>query len=151
MMAVLRDRPCLNSNFLVDLGVGDARAPDAGFAEVIFPVFGVDGGDARDAEPAESHTVSLAGSAGGNRLILRRGVTGALNLVAWWNKARRGRAPQRRSVKVELLGEDQATVVLTWRFRNARPLSLSYSPLNAAEGGVLMETIELAFDSVEIS
>lgn len=74
----------------------------------------------------------------------------ALDLYAWWNKARRGKAPQRRVVKIELLSEDQSTVVLTWRFRNVRPVSLSYSPLRASEGGIVMETMELAFESVEI-
>ena len=39
---------------------------------------------------------------------------------------------------------------MTWRFRNARPVSLAYSPLDALGTGVLMETIELAFDRVEM-
>jgi hypothetical protein len=30
-------------------------------------------------------------------------------------------------------------------------VSLSYSPLRGVEGGVLMETIELAFDDVEMA
>ena len=78
-------------------------------------------------------------------------MTGSLDLYAWWNKARRGKAPQRRSVKVELLGEDQTSVVLTWHFRNARPVSLSYSPLNALEGSIVIETLELAFDRMEMA
>ena len=86
-----------------------------------------------------------------NRLVLRRGATGALDLYEWWNQARRGKAPPRRVVKVKLLAEDHTTVVLTWRFRNVKPLSLAYSPLNALEGSVLMEAIELTFDDVEIS
>jgi hypothetical protein len=53
-------------------------------------------------------------------------------------------------VKVELLGEDQSTVVLTWRFDNVRPVSLSYSPLRAMEGGILMETLILEFNRVEM-
>ena len=73
-----------------------------------------------------------------------------LDLVRWWDQARRGKAPKRRHVKIELLGDDDA-VVMTWRFRNARPCSLAYSPLRASEGVVLMETIELAFDTVEVS
>ena len=86
----------------------------------------------------------------GNRLVLKRGVAGTLDLYAWWDKARRGRAPQRRAVKIELLSDDHATVVLTWRFRNVRPVSLSYSPLRANESGILIETVELAFDSMEM-
>ena len=136
-MAVLRDRPYSNSNFLVDLGDGDVHSVAAGFSEVVFPTFAVDAGE------ADEHTAA-------HRLILKRGAIGALNLYAWWHKARRGKAPQRRTVKVELLGDDRATVVLTWRFRNARPVSLTYSPLHASEGGLLIETLELAFDSVEM-
>ena len=40
---------------------------------------------------------------------------------------------------------------MTWRFRNVRPVRLSYSPLHALDGGVLMETIELAFSDVEMA
>ena len=62
-----------------------------------------------------------------------------------------GKAPARRVVKVKLLAADHATVVMSWRFRNVRPVSLSYSPLQAMDGSVLMETLELAFDAVEMS
>lgn len=135
----LGQRPCTNARFLVDLGQRvDPRAPAAGFAEVIFPVF--------VAAPDDV----VMGVQAPERLVLRRGVTGALDLVRWWDQARRGKAPKRRHVKIELLGDDDA-VVMTWRFRNARPCSLAYSPLRASEGVVLMETIELAFDTVEVS
>ncbi|MEO8056843.1 MAG: phage tail protein [Burkholderiales bacterium] len=133
------DRPCTGANFLVSFGGNDARAASAGFSEVIFPTFTLDPADPR------------AGSGSpGETLVLKRGVTGKLDLYAWWNKARRGRAPQRRTVKVELLGEDHERVAMTWLFRNARPVSLAYSPLNALEGGVVVETLELAFDSFEM-
>jgi phage tail-like protein len=159
MMAVQRDRPYGNANFLVDLGDGgDALASAAGFAEVVFPAFVVgaarsaDHATRADAGDAAALVVPCApGSGASERLILKRGVTGALDLYAWWHKARRGKAPQRRTVQVHLLAEDHATVVFTWRFRHARPVSLSYSPLRAMDGGVLFETLELEFDSVELS
>jgi hypothetical protein len=40
---------------------------------------------------------------------------------------------------------------MTWRFRNARPVSLHYSPLQAMQGGAVIETLELAFDTVEMA
>ena len=129
------DRPCVGSNFLVSFGSGDARSAGAGFSEVIFPTFTLD---------------PPAATAPEQTLLLKRGVTGGLDLYAWWNKARRGKAPQRRTVKVELLTEDFETVVMTWLFRNARPVSLAYSPLNALEGGIVVETLELAFDRMEM-
>ena len=142
-LAVPRERPCGNANFLVDFGgpgSRSARSAAAGFSEVIFPPFLV------DASAVEGAVTSLDSC-----LILKRGVTGNLDLHAWWQQTRRGKAPQRRTLKIELLAEDQATVVLTWHFRNVLPFSLSYSPLHASQGVVLIETMALAFDSVEVS
>jgi phage tail-like protein len=85
-----------------------------------------------------------------SRLVLRRGVTGALDLYAWWDKSRRARKPQPREVTVTLLGPGREPV-MRWRFSNARPVSLSYSPLRASEGTVLMETIEIAFDTMQVT
>ena len=130
-----RDRPCAGANFLVSFGAGDAHSASAGFSEVIFPTFTLD---------------PPAATAPEQTLLLKRGVTGGLDLYAWWNKARRGKAPQRRTVKVELLTDDFETVVMTWLFRNARPVSLAYSPLNALQVSVVIETLELAFDRIEV-
>lgn len=51
---------------------------------------------------------------------------------------------------VSLLADDRITVVRTWHFGRVRPIALSYSPLNALQGTVLMETIELMFETVDI-
>lgn len=143
-MVSASDLPCANSNFLVDLGYGDARGTNGGFCEVILPEFRIDPPvDVRETAPQ----VAVASS---GRLILRRGVTGSLDLYDWWNKARRGKAPQRRTIKIQLLAPDHSAVVMTWYFRHARPVCLSYSPLNAMQGSVLIETIELEFKTMEM-
>jgi hypothetical protein len=144
-----RARPLAASNFLVDFGGGDPWAEGAGFAEVVFPSFAVTPPGGGDLTVPAGSAADVA--APGPHLILRRGVTGALDLYQWWSKAHRGKAPQRRVVKVMLLDEDRESVIWTWRFRNVRPVSLTYSPLRAMAPAVLMETIELAFDDVEIS
>ena len=135
MRAATRDRPHTGADFLVSFGAGSARSASAGFSEVIFPTFTLD---------------PPAATAPEQTLLLKRGVTGGLDLYAWWNKARHGKAPQRRTVKVELLAEDHETVVMTWLFRNARPVSLAYSPLNALQVSIVIETLELAFDRMEV-
>jgi hypothetical protein len=150
-MAVMRDRPYLNSNFLVDLGTSDRHSVTAGFAEVIFPTFTNGAADRLSRNPTPPPGSDPAGAYQSSRLILKRGLIGALDLYSWWSSAPRGKTPKRRTVKVELLGEDHSTVVMTWRFRKAYPATLSYSPLRATEGGVVMETVELAFESVEMS
>ena len=53
-------------------------------------------------------------------------------------------------LKVHLLAEDQRTVVMSWRFTNVRPVSLAYSSLHAIETGVLIETLEVAFDKMDM-
>ena len=150
-MAVMRDRPYVNSNFLVDLGAGDNNSVTAGFAEVIFPTFTIGSTHRRPQDRKPRHGSDPARAQESSRLILKRGLIGALDLYSWWCSAPRGKKPQRRTVKIELLAEDHSTVVMTWRFRKAYPATLSYSPLSATEGSVVMETVELAFDSVEMS
>ena len=137
-----RDRPLLNANFVVEVGAGKG----SGFAAVVFGPFTARPGGATPS-PAAAPSATVAP----DRLTLRRGATGALDLYTWWRQARDGRAPPRRTVTVKLLADDHATVLMTWRFRNARPVSLAYSPLDALDGTVLMETIELAFDDVEMT
>ena len=150
-MAEQRDRPHGNSNFVVEFGSGASRSGRTGFAEVVFSPFTIaERAPGRRAAASANASASPAGEATAPRLVLRRGVTGALDLYAWWDPARRGTAPPRRVMNVKLLAEDHATVVWTWRFRNVRPVSLSYSPLRGVDGGVLMETIELAYDDVEM-
>src|SRR6185295_6850698 len=141
-MAVLRERPYASSNFLVDFGGADPRSASSGFCEVIFPRFVV--------EAEQGEAISPPEAAASRHLVLKRGVVGSTELFSWWDKARRGKAPQRRTLKVSLLNDDQSEVVLTWRFRNVRPVSLSYSPLRAMESAVLIETLELAFDGMDM-
>jgi phage tail-like protein len=141
-------RPHANSNFLVDLGSGDPNSFSAGFCEVVFPEFRIDGPELVATSGAEQ-AADRENSSTRGLLILRRGVTGALDLYEWWNKARTGKAPKGRTVTITLLAEDLSHV-FTWRFRQVRPVRLSYSPLNAMDGGVLMESIELAFEAVEM-
>jgi hypothetical protein len=127
--------PLGRSNFRVDLGLGDPDAPDAGFCEVIFPVLSADAGDAM---PDARH------------LVLRRGATGALDLYAWWAGARESQAPARRTVTIELLSGDPTHVVMRWRFHDAWPVRLAYSPLDAMVSGLLFETVTLAFGLVDM-
>ena len=142
-------RPALGSNFLVDFGNGKSRQSSGGFAEVIFPEFRL--GTPGDNTPATPGNVIARSAETGSTLILKRGVCGALDLYTWWDRARNGKAPAKKSLKVQLLSPDHQTVVLTWTFHKVRPVALSYSPLRAQESEVVMETIECTFSSFELS
>src|SRR6476659_3802032 len=101
MAAGESDSPHLNSNFLVEFGAAKA----SGFAEVVFAPFTLAEGQAP--RPGQAAAAAFT-----NRLVLRRGATGALDLYTWWDQARQGKAPARRVVKVKLLAADHATVVM---------------------------------------
>jgi phage tail-like protein len=146
-----RDRPLLNSNFRVDFGRGTPRAAQEGFAEIILPEFRIESDTAQDRDAAKPGPPAPGQGLLEHRLILKRGVCGALDLYEWWHHTREGKATRRRSLNIHLLSEDHETVVLTWHFHKVRPVALSYSPLRALEGVVLMETIELAFESFKIT
>ena len=148
-MAMMGERPYSGANFLVTIGDADSRSVAAGFSEVIFPPFVADAERERGSDRAHPKDETGAGPTT-RRLMLRRGVMGGLDLYAWWHETRRSKGPQTRLVTIELLADDQRTVVMTWRFHGAYPVSISYSPLRANEGGIVTETVELAFERVEM-
>jgi hypothetical protein len=136
-----RDRPFLNTNFTVTLEPPDSASRSMGFCEVILPELPV----RRPAKPAAAGSDAIV-----PRLVLRRGFDGAADLRNWWKDTRRRKTPRPRTVVVQLLAEDCATVVATWIFTGARPVSIGYSPLNASEPAVLIETVTLEFEDVEL-
>jgi phage tail-like protein len=81
--------------------------------------------------------------------ILERGVVPPDNeFFAWLNTANVG-AVERRDVVVSLLGEDHAPR-LSWRLRNTFPVALDWSPLDAQHSQVLIETLRLAVESMDV-
>ena len=144
-MAILRERPYLNSNFRVAFSDGTGSIA-SGFCEVIFPDFVVK-------RPAKTRTPAAPPSTSVN-LILRRGFQGSLDLYEWFDEERRraagSKARRRRDLVVTLIDEDQPGEVLAWRFIRVRPVRLAYSPLQSMASEVLIESIELEFDRVEM-
>ena len=128
--------PVPGCHFRVEIVDGNGHAVEVGCSEVVFP-------------PLSAHADAQAAVIE-EQLILRRATGGDRLLHDWWAKACRGRAPQRRSVRVTLLAPDHGCAVKRWRFRNARPASLHYSPLDAMRSSLVFESLAIAFDGVEI-
>ena len=142
-MTAHRAAPCSALNFSVHFSGVGAPAADLGFSEVVFPPFAVS---------TEGHPQSPAaeGLASPQTLVLRRGFDGRLDLYRWWDQSRKRKAQRGRTVTVLLLDADEHAPVATWRFSQARPLLLAYSPLDALHGGVLMETLTLGFAAMSL-
>lgn len=129
-------QPVAGCYFCVELADGNGRSVEIACPEVVFPSL-----SARP-DASEAHA--------DEHLLLRRATSADTVLHDWWEKAHRGRAPQRRTVRVMLLAPDHERVVKRWRFRNARPVVLHYTPLNALDSTLVMESLAIAFDGVEI-
>lgn len=84
-----------------------------------------------------------------DRLVLRRGYTGSLDLYEWWHHERQPKRTRGRRVTVDLL-DDDGRAVTTWRFEGCRPVALEYSPLDAGESALVFETITLTVDTAEM-
>ena len=153
-MSTERESPLVARNFQVRfvlLGPRGGRADERelAFSQVVFPPFRLDD------RPAGNIT-DLTGIPGGDgrgpqvsrNLVLRRGHTGSPVLYEWWRAERDDERQRVREVTVILLDEEHEPVT-AWHFTGCHVVSLDYSPLDAVDLGLLMESLELSFKRVE--
>ena len=110
-MAVLRDRPYAQFNFLVDLGTGVTDGPQAGFQECSAIGMSVDVIEYRNGNDRENNVRKLTGLARYPDVTLKRGVIGSLDLYQWLDEIRNGDEAAYRTVRVQLQNEDHTQVV----------------------------------------
>ncbi len=149
-MAILRDRPYGNFNYLVDLGNGYTDGPEAGFSEVILPEAWIDIIEYRNGNDRENSIRKIPGRDHYGNIILKRGAMGSLDLYSWWNDVRNGNINAYRTVTIRLQNEDHSAVVLTWKLLRAWPVRYKFSELNAKGHEALIESLELAFERLEM-
>src|SRR3982751_2477012 len=87
-MAVLRERPYVQFNFLVDLGTGTTDGPEAGFQEVSGLGMEVTVAEYRNGNEKENSVRKLTGMNKVTDVTLKRGVIGSLNLYQWLHPIR---------------------------------------------------------------
>jgi len=149
-MAIVRERPYGNYNFLVDLGTGDSAGIQAGFSEVVLPDAWVDIIEYRTGNERESGVRKIPGRVHYGNVVLKRGAIGSLDLYTWWNNVRNGDVSAFRTVSISLQTEDRTEIVLTWKLLRAWPVRYAFSSLDAQGKVTLVEMLELAFERMEI-
>ena len=122
-MALLRERPYVQFNFLVDLGTGNAK---------------------------ENSVMKITGMNKSTDVTLKRGVIGSLDLYQWLNDIRNGNQAAIRNVVVHLQNEDHTAVVITWKLMRARIIKHVSGPMNAKGTDVAMEELTLAYERLEM-
>lgn len=148
-MAVLRDFPYGQFNFLVDLGTGSTDGPQAGFQECSEIGMAVDVIEYRNGNDKANEVRKLTGLARYSDVTLRRGIIGSLDLYKWLNQIRNGDQGAVRTVTIQLQNEDHTQVAMTWQLQRARIVKHVSGPLNARGTDVAMEELTLAYGRLE--
>jgi phage tail-like protein len=149
-MAVQRDRPYAQFNFLVDLGNGVTDGPQAGFQECSEIGMSIDVFEYRSGNERENNVRKLTGLARVSDVTLRRGIIGSLDLYHWLNQIRNGDEAAYRNVVIHLMNEDHTVTVQTWKLRRARIIKHVSGPFNARASDVAMEELTLAYERLEM-
>jgi len=149
-MSVLRERPYVNGNFEVDFGSDDPESVAAGFSGVILPASSAEIVEYRNGNEHENVPRNMPGGIHRERVVLKRGLTGDLALHEWWTQVEQGDLSAYRTVTITLFSEDRGEPVFRWILRNAWPAAYRFSELDADANDVVMEIVELAYESMAI-
>lgn len=150
-MAVQREQPYHQFNFLVDLGTGNTEGPDAGFQECGPIGMEVSVVEYRNGNDKENDVRKLTGLCKCPDVTLKRGIIGSLTLYEWLNQIRNGDQQGLRTVTIQLQNEDHTAVVLTWKLLRARIIKHTSGPLNAKGSDVAIEKMVLAYERLEMA
>lgn len=149
-MAVLRERPYVQFNFLVDLGTGNTDGPEAGFQEVSGLGMEVTVVEYRNGNERENSVRKVTGLNKATDVTLKRGVIGSLNLYRWLNQIRNGDQNAHRTVVIHLQNEDHTAIVQSWKLLRARITKHTSGPLSAKGTDVAMEEVVLTYERLEM-
>lgn len=150
-MAVLRDRPYVQFNFLVDLGTGNTDGPQAGFQEITGIGMEVTVAEYRAGNEKENSVRKITGLNKATDVTLKRGVIGSLDLYTWLDQIRNGSPNALRNVVIQLQSEDHTQVVQEWQLKRARIIKHTSGPLNAKGTDVAMEELVIAYERLEMA
>lgn len=149
-MAVLRERPYVQFNFLVNLGDGVTEGPEAGFQEMSNVGMEVTVAEYRNGNARENSVQKITGLNKATDVTMKRGVIGSLNLYRWLDDIRNGDQSAYRTVTIQLQNEDHTQVVQVWKLLRARIIKHVSGPFNAKGTDVAMEELTLAFERLEM-
>lgn len=149
-MAVTRDRPYVQFNFLVDLGTGNTDGPVAGFQECSNIGMEVTVAEYRAGNHKENSVQKITGLNKATDVTLKRGVIGSLDLYNWLDQIRNGDQNAMRTVTVQLQNEDHTQVVQTWKLLRARIIKHVSGPMNAKGTDVAMEELTISYERLQM-
>ncbi len=145
-MATFRERPYSQFNFIVEIDGLDR----AGFQEVSGLGMEINVAEYREGNELDNAPRKITGLYKVPDVTLKRGVIGALDLYEWLNEVRNGSQDALRSVSIQMLSEDRATVAMAWQLSNARPMKYTGPTLNGTGTDVAVEELVLACERIDV-
>jgi phage tail-like protein len=137
-------------NFLVNLGgSSDPASVQGGFQEVTGLSTELAQQDYRVGNSPHNNVIKLTGLNKAADVTFKRGIINPTALFDWVNDVREGVENNRRTVTVELQGENHQTVA-RWTLNEARPLKYTLGGLNAKGNDAAMEELVIAYERLQI-
>jgi len=149
-MAVLRDHPYAQFDFLVDLGTGNTDGPEAGFQEMSGIGLEVSVSEYRAGNTKANSVRKITGLNKATDVTLKRGVIGSLSLNQWLNEIRTGNQNGWRTITISLQNEEHTQIVQIWKLLRARIIKHTSGPFNAKGTDVAMEELTIAYERLEM-
>ena len=154
-MAVERQRPYVQFNFLVKLGDNwNENDPFVGgFQECSNIGMEVTVAEYRNGSEKENCVRKITGLNKATDVTLKRGVIGSLVLYEWLNAIRNGDNTSTnalRNVTISLMDEAQTQPVMTWKLFRTRIIKLVNGPFIAKGTDVAMEELTLSYERLEM-
>ncbi|MEA2080937.1 MAG: phage tail protein [Pseudomonadota bacterium] len=143
--------PYSQFNFQVTIGDEGGERPQAGFQEVAGLGMEITVAEYRAGNSMENAPTKVTGTYKVPDITLKRGLMGYLDLYSWLDEVRNGAQDQLRTVKIDLMSEDRATVAMSWKLLKARPTKYTGPGLNGKGTDVAVEEIVLAAERIELS
>lgn len=120
-----------------------------GFSEVSGLDVSVEAIEYRDGASPEYHKIKMPGLQNFSNITMKRGIfKGDNDFYNWWNTVALNTI-ERRDIIISLLDEAHVPVVV-WKIRNAWPLKVQSTDLNATGNDVAIETVEIAHEGLAI-
>ncbi|MCB9234941.1 MAG: phage tail protein [Bacteroidia bacterium] len=136
--------PLTKFRFRVDWG-----GTKIGFTEVSGLDFKTDVSEYRHGASPDLAKVKVPGLRSFSNITLKRGSFETdQEYYDWWNVVQLGGA-FRRNITISLLNEQQDPIV-TWNVKNAWPLSVNSTDLNAQDSGIAVESMELTHEGLTV-
>jgi phage tail-like protein len=93
--------------------------------------------------------VRMAGPSTYGTLTLKRGMTSSFDLWDWFERVQTDPA-LRAHAEVTVIAPDHVTELVRWILHGCRPLKLKAPPLNAKDGMVAVEELQVAYESLKL-